>query len=386
MKRKIRSWLSDIREHYHAFLSFFIKINRQRLSQHSAAEVLVKESKVLHQPHLFHIVESAARPADNSLLWLDIFKTQTSTPSCAAVTFKDAEIIGNGIVVDKDGTLQLESTVFQQEYLDRLKQTHLVVTRHLIKPLVIDKEVIVVADYLSSNYFHWVMEGLARLAAYHQAGHFFKEKIIAVSPVSPPFVKQSLQLFFGIDEQQILYLNTKRVKARSVTLISYLHQRNAATAHLDVYHSAVFKLLSSSLNATAHLSKRIIIARKNVSERQWQNLPEIEKQLMPFGFKVVFTEELSFAEQVQIFAGVEMVIAIHGAAFANLMFAVNCLVLVEIFPASRRLTDVCDMYQLTQNKGIHHYWLVAEDDGLQTQHVLFTAAMIAEVKAIVAAL
>jgi hypothetical protein len=79
--------------------------------------------------------------------------------------------------------------------------------------------------------------------------------------------------------------------------------------------------------------RRLLVSRRDASSRRVSNEPELQALLEPAGFETVVLGELSFREQVAAFAEAEMVIAPHGAALANLLFAAPGTVVVELHQA-----------------------------------------------------
>jgi hypothetical protein len=78
--------------------------------------------------------------------------------------------------------------------------------------------------------------------------------------------------------------------------------------------------------------RRLFVTR-NRPYRNLANLPEIESIAAAAGLEVVEPGELSFEEQIELFAGAAKVVAIHGGGLANLIFrAGRPLDLFELLP------------------------------------------------------
>src|SRR5690606_30195157 len=84
--------------------------------------------------------------------------------------------------------------------------------------------------------------------------------------------------------------------------------------------------------------KRLYVSRKGLQWRNVLNEAEVLEVLAPLGFESVALDGLSVLEQAALFRDAEMVIAPHGAALANLVFASPGAKVVEILP--RKLQDV----------------------------------------------
>lgn len=77
---------------------------------------------------------------------------------------------------------------------------------------------------------------------------------------------------------------------------------------------------------------RIYISRSKARFRRLLNEPELYPLLKKYGFKVVWPEDLTYKEQVQLFYDAEAIISPHGAGLTNLLFAEKSKV-VEFHPA-----------------------------------------------------
>jgi capsular polysaccharide biosynthesis protein len=78
--------------------------------------------------------------------------------------------------------------------------------------------------------------------------------------------------------------------------------------------------------------KRLFISRGAAQFRRIKNEAEIEAVLVKRGFTSVRLEELTLAEQVGLFSGLEAVVGAHGAGFTNLAFAPPGTKVVELHP------------------------------------------------------
>lgn len=81
--------------------------------------------------------------------------------------------------------------------------------------------------------------------------------------------------------------------------------------------------------------RKIYVSRANASRRFITNEPEVKSALESAGFVTVFLEDLSFEDQVSLFAQAEIVVGSHGSGLANLVFCRPGTKIVEIFPPNR---------------------------------------------------
>ncbi|MGV3640578.1 MAG: glycosyltransferase family 61 protein [Adhaeribacter sp.] len=77
---------------------------------------------------------------------------------------------------------------------------------------------------------------------------------------------------------------------------------------------------------------RLYISRSKASKRRVLNEEQLIPLLLQHGFRIVHAEELTYRQQVELFAQAACVVAPHGAGLTNILFARNCSVL-ELHPA-----------------------------------------------------
>jgi len=77
--------------------------------------------------------------------------------------------------------------------------------------------------------------------------------------------------------------------------------------------------------------QKLFLSRRGVSGRQLANEAELQATLMTKGFISVQLETLSVVEQARLLGSARCVVAPHGAALTNLVFAPPGALLVELF-------------------------------------------------------
>jgi hypothetical protein len=82
--------------------------------------------------------------------------------------------------------------------------------------------------------------------------------------------------------------------------------------------------------------RRIYISRSGVAKRAVANEGELEKSLAGEGMQIVRMEKLSLAEQIRLLGEAELIVGLHGAGLANMVWARKPCRVVEIFPAGLR--------------------------------------------------
>lgn len=343
-----------------------IKINDFR-------SALPKEAVILQKPFVFEIDLLNCQITSNPY-WKDITKQKSETLYYAEIA--DASIVAKGIVLNKNKEVLLESTIFQKEYLNKLKSNHLVYFKNILPNKKANK-VLSLANRLDGNYFHWVMESLSRVLVVYETD-VFNDYSIVITTNTPMFIKESLAFLFSIpnnkiiEKQMISYLTTAKTM-----IVPFQHIRNEKTQMTNVYYPQIIKglnklahkrLAEKQTNSNKIYPKNIIISRKNAIERRIINEKHFINKLREHEFVVLHLERLSFEEQVLHFYHAEKVLAVHGAGITNVIFG-NKISLIELFPIERTIRDAFYFVQITAALQFKH--CVIEYNSYNQQQDLF---------------
>lgn len=87
---------------------------------------------------------------------------------------------------------------------------------------------------------------------------------------------------------------------------------------------------SSASLSSASFSPNVVISRRKATGRRLINEDKVMQLLAPLGFVAYTLEEMTFAEQVRLFAQAKTVISPHGAGLVNMIFSTN-LHVIELF-------------------------------------------------------
>lgn len=104
--------------------------------------------------------------------------------------------------------------------------------------------------------------------------------------------------------------------------------------------------------------QRIYISRRHAAHRRIADEAALESWLQREGFRTCHFEHLDFAEQVRLISQAEFIVAVHGAALANLIFAAPGTQVVEIFPRGRYNPDCFP--RVSHAMGLQHVLVMAD--------------------------
>jgi hypothetical protein len=182
---------------------------------------------------------------------------------------------------------------------------------------------------LDSNYFHWLVDTCTVLEGLEAAwpDRDVRPRLI-VRAGAPTFARESLEILGwenleewplgwrpGQPEDEVA-MHHQHVE--SLVIPSWRHSRyGLAPRALSWLRTALLERVPASPGPP----ERLYIDR---SSRRWRsvvNEEEVMHLLAERGFRVVRPEQLTMGEQIQLFRRAEVIVGLHGAGLANLLFA-----------------------------------------------------------------
>lgn len=182
-----------------------------------------------------------------------------------------------------------------------------------------------------TNYYHWVLEVLSKLQYIAELPKKYEHFPILLSEqaIKIPAIKvyvEYLQInrpiiylnsFFYYEVEDLLYINSPNyvvanLKRGKNSMVSNYFSNNS----LCYLRDSLLIQLDSLKNS--RLQTRIFLARKGFIRDYNQN--EVSTLLTAYDFEIVYLEDFTLLEQVQIMRGAEVIIGPTGAAWTNLIF------------------------------------------------------------------
>lgn len=219
--------------------------------------------------------------------------------------------------------------------------------------------------YLSNTLFcqygHWIELQLPMLPSYWET--FGKENIdyyyIGDGQIKE-FAKECL-LHLGIREEQIIGFPCRADRALiSMMYINYDPQALQSGFEMNRY---TYRFLKENLFEArppapgVSCDKKLFVMRGNVGARRERNLPEIRAALEPLGFRFLTTDGLTMQQEADLFGTADVIIAVHGAALHNLLFARPGTKVIELFPYTYFESS---NYVIANHSGCDYYYLIGE--------------------------
>lgn len=228
--------------------------------------------------------------------------------------------------------------------------------------VVVRGRTLVCTSRFQHGYFHWLFEILPRILLARKFGVEFDQ---VYADQRYDYQRQTLEEI-GIRANAVVVANM-RPCIRAEQLIVFSHW----DAFQD-YPSWVVRLLREEflgLAGAARLSKvrprRVYISRGDSRGRRLLNEDAVLSELQLHGFTRIFSSDYSFAEQVAIFRDAEIVVGVHGAGLANIVFCTPGSAIVEICPP--RYVSGC-FYHLGSAVGLHYSVVVGDGFDATNDH------------------
>ncbi|MEL6927818.1 MAG: tetratricopeptide repeat protein [Cyanobacteria bacterium J06600_6] len=234
---------------------------------------------------------------------------------------------------------------------------HSVFERENIAPIEkIEGKVVLLSGLAGHVYYHWMFDILPRLELLRQSEIKFKEiDWFIVNSLSKPYQRETLNLL-GIPEAKILESDRHtHIQAEELIVPSF-------PGYLDWVPPGTLKFLRQTflpqINLVQSDRRKIYVSRAKAKNRQLINETEVSQLMAESGFTTVFLEEMSFLEQVAVFANAKTIVAPHGSGLTNLVFCSPDTQVVELFSPNYMRTDY---WMISQQLHLQHYYVVGEN-------------------------
>ena len=211
------------------------------------------------------------------------------------------------------------------------------------------------------GYFHWTTEGLTRLEGVEQySERTGRRPTLVLGPDPPSFQVESLRLL-GYDESDWIEWDGRATTVERFVVPSMRRGTRGSEAGLvahrwlrDRLRSAVAERVDSD-----RFASRVYVSRADADRRRVTNEADVMEVLAEYGFEAYQLGEMSFVENVALFAGADVVVAPHGAGLTNLLYAEDASV-VELF----RQNNTPTYFVLARQFGHRHRYVECRARGV----------------------
>lgn len=180
----------------------------------------------------------------------------------------------------------------------------------------------------SNNYYHLTFEILSRYAYYKDNMKYGTIPILMDDDAKkhPQFVEMTNCI---VGDAPIIYISKcQRIKCKKLIYPSMntwmpnsLIGRKDRLSDYIIAESAITNIRKASeKNFLRPNDKKVFLSRGKSLNKRLQNDEDVAKAFETIGFEIVYTEEMSYKEQVQLFSSAKCIAGCGGAALTNLVY------------------------------------------------------------------
>lgn len=189
----------------------------------------------------------------------------------------------------------------------------------------------------NKNYFHWLFDVLPRLGVFEKKYNLKKIDFFLFPDTTQKFQKETLKLL-KLDKKSLSSIKYRHIQSDQVfvTTHPYIFSKNS---HKDAQKIPRWICQWLKNNFLKHSSNKYNYNKVYINRRFEKNSDksriiinnsEIKQFLEKLGFKSLFLEDFSFVDQISIFNNAKIIVGLHGAGFANLVFCKKNTKIVEL--------------------------------------------------------
>lgn len=286
-------------------------------------------------------------------------------PQPFVASIKNGELAGKDATgFDSQGRVILETSwpQYTADHLSRILSLRTLLLKKFF-PCTHQDTVFSLVCPWDNNYFHWLIDCLTRLEGVMEYERKFGVKIkLLIRPNLQQYQIDSLKLL-GYSEADYQVWNGKRMLVNNLLVPSFRRSIKDEDGFYCHVSPASCRWLAEKIisNLPADIKAKptpshIYVSRRNTLVRKVVNEQEVIEELAKLGFVDYVTEDLSFAEQVHLFANAKMIISPHGAGLTNIIFSKN-LKLIELFA---KTVPVASYYELCGGLGFEYAALLGD--------------------------
>lgn len=198
--------------------------------------------------------------------------------------------------------------------------------------IVIEEPVCSLVTTFGWIYGHWLIEGLPRLEGYELYRQRCGDKPLLLINDNPQSWKlQSLELMgYGADD--IVPWTHQAARVKTLILPSIRRQSGWPEPRACAWlRERLIGALQPPSPSAPGFASRVVVSRGSSPGRRILNEDALMDALEPLGFARYQTDAMHFAEEVRLFSGAEIIIAVHGSGLMNAVMSPNRPLVIDLF-------------------------------------------------------
>lgn len=265
-------------------------------------------------------------PATHSLNWTfptpeGLVRPRNPRPAPVPVVLPEARLFShNGTIIDRDNRIRAD---LSPDFRPPSSGHRILDYPALPAPERVDARVFVLPTPAAwKNYFHWLIDSLPRLL-----GIDLRDYDRVATPLNRPYHHQTLELLDLPEGSTLEVREWGHFRCRELVAVSPhpLHRIDGVGA---AYLRDLFGV------PPGRSTRRLYLGRGDSWRRRILNEAALISELDAYGFEPVLLSRMNIVEQARLLSSAEAVVAPHGAALANLVFAPSTCRVLELFPSN----------------------------------------------------
>jgi len=186
-------------------------------------------------------------------------------------------------------------------------------------------------QHAATNYSHWLVQGVPRLELARRVVDLSTIDHVLVNEGAPPVVHLALERL-GVQPDVVMSVpkSTPMLVCERLLVPTPVTDRSGIPAWSQAFLHDLFPRGITDVGRAKHL----LVVRGRDDRRQIMNLDAVLEELESRGFVPTEMEGLSPDEQATLFGAAEVIVAEHGAALANVVFARPGTHVIELIGAN----------------------------------------------------
>ena len=231
-----------------------------------------------------------------------------------------------------------------------------VVSKSDVRNVVHHREVAFIDDHFNSfNICHFIVDKLPRIL---RIGKMHCDRVLVIQPTN--YVVDALHML-GVEPivvpEGVSEICVETLWFSTSSTSDFQHPgHNCDGYFLEAINT--IKQRISSATVEGQWKHRILIDRQGAKGRRVRNWEEVVDLLQSHGFLPYRLEEMSFAEQVELFVDANVVVGVHGAGLTNICFSKPGTAVIEILPP---FSATSDYWKIASALGHRYRSLIADD-------------------------
>ncbi len=283
---------------------------------------------------------------------------QTGRGNSFLAHFKDVFMAHDVMCLIADGNKVVFPNSFNEftpynalnHYLCRSRMTHSILRtgsrgerewEHYLRPpapeereMTIAGPLVLMSNMVSMSYFHFLLDVVPKLWVFDEWPEL-RQYPILISPMGDKF-EQALADLIGVPRSQFFVLSPAvvgRFTFKHLLFPSGFCDRTITRERIEFTRRKVGAVPSTGPR------RRIYLSRVDRPYKTVQNELEVQKLLVSYGFEIHIGALLSVADQAKLFSETEMLVAVGGGGFTNMMFMQPGAVVMELTQRHPSMTD-----------------------------------------------